>query len=132
GKGSGEGGKKGRAASLLHPRIPAEVELDGKPALLTEGIQGKEFLLQRVLVEVREDRFHPPEDRRETVSQPGEFLQAPVRPARVEPQQAVESSRGRGRLLGQRRDVLGPGHYERRGDLRLLRVLLQEPQCRLY
>src|SRR5262245_60243954 len=44
-EGTGQADKKGRAADLLHSRIPAEVELDGKPTLLTKRIQRKEFLL---------------------------------------------------------------------------------------
>jgi hypothetical protein len=75
---TGQGDKKGRAADLLHPRIPAKMELNGEPVLLTECIQRKKFLLQRILVEIGEDRLHPFKDRRETVSQHGEFLQAPV------------------------------------------------------
>jgi hypothetical protein len=73
-EGTGQGDKKGRAADLLHPRIPAKMELDGKAVLLTECIQGKKFLLQRVLVEIREDRLYPFQDRRETVSKHSEFL----------------------------------------------------------
>src|SRR5262249_55320026 len=44
-EGTGQAGKKGGGADLLHSRIPAEVELDGKPTLLTKRIQRKEFLL---------------------------------------------------------------------------------------
>jgi len=80
-EGTGQGDKKGGAANLLHPRIPAKVELDGKPALLTKRIQGKEFLLQGVLVQIGKDRLDPHKDRRETVSEHGEFLQASVWPA---------------------------------------------------
>lgn len=58
GEGTGQGNKKGRAANLFHAWVPAEVELDGKPTLLTKGIERKEFLLQGVLVQIGKDRFH--------------------------------------------------------------------------
>src|SRR5712692_8755719 len=130
-KGTGQGDKKRRAADLLHPRIPAKVELDGEPPLLTKRVQGKELLLQGALVEIGKDRFDPDEDRRKALDEASQFLQTSVRSARVKPQQAIELAGRAGCLQGQRRDVLGPGHYERRGDLRPLYILLAELQRHL-
>jgi len=110
-EGTGQGDKKGRAANLLHPRIPTKVELDREPALLTKRVQRKKLLLERILVQIGKDRFHPDEDRRKALDKESQFLQASVRPARVKPQEAIELTGRTGCLLGQHRDVLRPGHY---------------------
>jgi len=60
-----------------------------------------------------------------------EFLQTVIRLAGVKPQEAVPSTGGVNCRICEYRDILGPSYHERRGNLRPLRIFLEELQSQL-